>query len=295
METTFFQKMSYLTLRLMGSLIFITAGVNHLFWQNEAVARLEKAAFGHLALRMATPETLIFLSGSGLLLGGILLLVGYKTKPAALVLLSILIPITITVQLANPAGSGPLFKNIAIMGMLLFFMANGAPYYSLDQLLSAKWKGQRRALMTAGKSVGMLVIALMALSSCVTQKATAQAGERLNTSADPKNYAVLISQPNHLAAAVHTAETIKPGSPYYRDHFIVMACGKSVEAFVEGSSMQEQIRKGKASGITYKVCGLSLKQFNIDSSTLVKDVEVVPNGLTYMFELQRQGYNTVEL
>jgi len=110
-----------------------------------------------------------------------------------------------------------------------------------------------------------------------------------------QSYAVLISQPNHVKAVVNTAGTITAESNYKRDTFIVMACGKSVEAFVKGSDMAEMIRKGKAEGITYKICGMSLQQFNINPETLIEGIEIVPNGLTYMFDLQAKGYKTVEL
>ena len=106
---------------------------------------------------------------------------------------------------------------------------------------------------------------------------------------------MIISQTNHLKASVYTAETITPNSAYNRGSFVVMACGKSVEAFVKGSSMAQEFEQGRAAGVTYKVCGLSLKQFSIDPETLADGVEVVPNGLIYMFDLQQQGYITVEL
>jgi intracellular sulfur oxidation DsrE/DsrF family protein len=110
-----------------------------------------------------------------------------------------------------------------------------------------------------------------------------------------QSYAVLISQPNHIKAAVNTAETITAGSRYKRDTFVVMACSKSVEAFVKESDFAEMIQKGKATGIIYKVCGMSLQQFNINPETLISGIEIVPNGLTYMFDLQMKGYRTVEL
>ncbi|WP_018344337.1 DsrE family protein [Cytophaga aurantiaca] len=109
------------------------------------------------------------------------------------------------------------------------------------------------------------------------------------------NYAVLISQPNHLKAAVNTAETLSKTSKYNSDNFVVMACGKSVEAFVKSSDQNEQIETGKKAGITYKICGMSLKQFNIHPDSLVDGVDIVPNGLTYMFDVQSNGYKTVEL
>lgn len=109
------------------------------------------------------------------------------------------------------------------------------------------------------------------------------------------NYAVLISQPNHVKPVLNTAGSITADSKYKRDTFVVMACGKSAEAFVKGSNFAEMIRKGRSAGIDFKVCGMSLQQFNIDPETLMEGIEVVPNGLTYMFDLQIKGYRTVEL
>ena len=291
MENTPFQKISYLVLRVLGSLIFIMAGLNHLFQTEEAVAKLQKAPFMHLTSWIASPETLIILSGVGLLMGGLLLLAGLQTKWTAMLLALILIPITLTVQVDSPAGNGPLFKNIALLGMLFFFSVNGARYYSLDQFIQSKLFPNMN-ISKAGKMLAIFAIALLPfLSSC----ATAETSTQVPSKASAKNYAVLISQPNHVKAAVHTAQTITPTSDYKRDSFVVMACAKSVEAFVKGSDMTAEIEKGKVAGVQYKVCGMSLKQFNIDPATLVEGVTIIPNGLTYMFDLQAQGYTTVEL
>ena len=298
MENNPLHKISFLVLRAFGSLIFIMAGFNHLFQTAGAAARLENAPFAQLATWIAPAETLIILSGVGLLLGGLMLLAGFKTRIAAALLLAILIPITLTVQL-GAEGSGPLFKNIALIGLLLFFIVNGATFYGLDQSLFQN--KQMKSIIKSklnGNYVAVLALGLMIfLGSCATGTTVAQstATPGAKTNATGKKYAVLISQPNHLKAAVNTAETITKDSHYQRESFVVMACGKSVEAFVKGSNMAQEFEKGKTAGITYRVCGMSLKQFNIEASTLVEGVEVVPNGLTYMFDLQAEGYTTVEL
>lgn len=67
---------------------------------------------------------LIILSGIAMLAAGFLFLIGYKTKWAALILMAVLIPITLTVQVGQITTLGPLFKNIAILGGLLFFVLN---------------------------------------------------------------------------------------------------------------------------------------------------------------------------
>ncbi|MBB6610531.1 DoxX family membrane protein [Pontibacter sp. Tf4] len=294
METTPKQKISFLVLRSLGSLIFIMAGTSHFVKTAGAAARLEKAPFAHLATWMASAETLILLSGAGLLIGGFMLLAGFKTKLASAGLLAILIPITLTVQVGS-GDYGPLFKNVALIGLLIFFIINGAVYHSIDSFLEQK----KRIIPLPARNKGyvpIVVIGLMVLlGSCATTNAQNTMNQRMTHTTASTKYAVLISQPNHLKAAVNTAETITKDSKYNRDSFVVMACGKSVEAFKKDGAMAAEIAKGRAAGVTYILCGMSLKQFNIALSDLIDGVEITPNGLTYMFDLKQKGYTTVEL
>ncbi|TXK45837.1 DoxX family membrane protein [Pontibacter qinzhouensis] len=292
METTPKQQISFLVLRSLGSLIFIVAGISHLVKTAGAAARLEKAPFAHLATWIAPAETLIILSGIGLLIGGFMLLAGFKTRLASAGLLAILVPITLTVQVGS-GDYGPLFKNVALIGMLIFFIVNGARHYGLDQVLKQKKKASLAPMRNGSYAAVLAVGFLVLLGSCATTSArhtTQEATARAFT-----KYAVLISQPNHLKAAVNTAETITKSSKYNRESFVVMACGKSVEAFRRDGAMAAEIEKGRAAGVTYMLCGMSLQQFKIPAADLVDGVEVTPNGLTYMFDLKQQGYTTVEL
>ncbi|MEJ8803382.1 DsrE family protein [Pontibacter sp. H249] len=294
MEITPKQKISFLVLRALASLIFVMAGFNHLFQTAGAAARLEAAPFAHLVTWITPAETLIILSGIGLLLGGFMLLLGFKTKLAAAILLAILIPITLTVQV-GAAGNGPLFKNVALIGMLIFFIINGALHYGLDQVLALK-KKTSMADKYSRKYVAVVATALVALLGSFTGTAAQNTSQPTAvTPAVGQKYAVLISQPNHLKAAVNTAETITKDSKYNRETFVVMACGKSVEAFKKDGGMAAEIEKGRAAGVTYMLCGMSLKQFSIDPATLVDGIEITPNGLTYMFDLKQKGFTTVEL
>lgn len=140
-----------------------------------------------------------------------------------------------------------------------------------------------------------LLISLFLVNTSFVPKPVQETSVHKDEDKGLQNYAVLISMPNHVKAVVNTAETITKESKYKRDTFMVMACAKSVEAFVNGSEFADLIQKGKAAGITYKVCGMSLQQFNINPETLMEGIEIVPNGLTYMFDLQMNGYRTVEL
>jgi len=111
-------------LRVMVSLIFIVASLNHLINTDKAVARIENAKFGALGHLLGPPEISVIASGVVMLLAGIALAVGFKTKWSALLLIFMLIPITLTIQVGQMATVGPLFKNIAILGGLLFFVLN---------------------------------------------------------------------------------------------------------------------------------------------------------------------------
>lgn len=120
--------------RMMLSGIFIVAGLNHLIDPSRTAARLESSPMGFLATAIAPAQPLVVLSGVALLIGGLALLLGFYTRAAALGLLALLIPITITVQVGSMASMGPLFKNIGLAGGLLFFITHGADVFALDTL-----------------------------------------------------------------------------------------------------------------------------------------------------------------
>lgn len=111
-------------LRILVSGIFLVAGLNHLLNIEKTAQRIEQASFKGIALLFGNPEWLIILSGMVMLAAGSLFLIGYKTKWAAIILVAVLIPITLTVQVGQITTLGPLFKNIAILGGLLFFILN---------------------------------------------------------------------------------------------------------------------------------------------------------------------------
>ena len=111
-------------LRVLASGIFLVAGFGHLLNTQETVAKIEQANFKVIAYYFGDPSWLVIISGIVMLLAGFSFLIGYKTKWAALALIAVLIPITLTVQIGQINTLGPLFKNIAILGALLFFVIN---------------------------------------------------------------------------------------------------------------------------------------------------------------------------
>ena len=115
---------SVVILRIMLSLIFIIASTSHFFNTEKTVSRIKNAAMGFIGDILGTPETAVILSGIVMLTAGISLLLGFKTQIAAIVLIAVLIPITLTVQVGQMTTLGPLFKNVALLGGLIFFSIN---------------------------------------------------------------------------------------------------------------------------------------------------------------------------
>ncbi len=134
----YLQNRAEVIFRVMLSLIFIIAGGNHLFATSAVSARLADTGLGALLISVISAELLVILAGIALVVGGLGLLLGFKTRWAALGLLLVLIPITITVQLQGLQTLGPLFKNIALMGALIHFVANGSTCYAIDNITSRK-------------------------------------------------------------------------------------------------------------------------------------------------------------
>ena len=117
--------------RIMLSGIFLVAGINHLTRPDMVAGRLQDAPMGFLATWAAPAETLVLLAGVALIIGGLALLVGFRTRLAALGLIALIIPITLTVQVGRISTLGPLFKNIGLTGALIYFAVHGSHSFSL--------------------------------------------------------------------------------------------------------------------------------------------------------------------
>lgn len=111
--------------RVLFSLVFLAAGLKHLLDGPSVAQRLEAAPLGFLATALAPAPLLVFLTGVALLFGGAALAVGYRARAAAILLIVLLIPITLTVQIGT-GDLGPFMKNIALLGGLIHFAAHGA-------------------------------------------------------------------------------------------------------------------------------------------------------------------------
>lgn len=117
-------KRSITILRVMLSGIFLVAGINHVALPHGVAKRLTASSVYEVFPTFINPRVLVIAVGIGLVIGGIFLLSNKYTRYAAMLLLVLLIPITVSVQMQGLETMGPLFKNVAIAGALLFFILN---------------------------------------------------------------------------------------------------------------------------------------------------------------------------
>lgn len=122
---------SILLFRSMLSGIFIVAGISHILKPEQVAQRINNAAMGDFASFFGDPYFMGLFTGYTLLIVGVTFLFGILTRWSALTLFLVLIPITITIQMGNGIMHGPLWKNIALFGGLLFFIINNPKVYSI--------------------------------------------------------------------------------------------------------------------------------------------------------------------
>ena len=119
--------------RLLTSLIFIIGGLGHFGQHQVMLDRMEESPWAGTVNRIGDPSLMLWLSGLVFFAAGVTLALGWVTRASALVLFVTLIPVTIVIHVVpDTSHVGPLFKNIAILGALLFFWARGPGAYALD-------------------------------------------------------------------------------------------------------------------------------------------------------------------
>lgn len=112
-----------LAFRVLFSIIFVVAAVGHLVRPETFVARLLQSPVGRLVADVAPAGVLVTATGVVLLVAGVGLAIGYRTRLAALALIAVLIPITVSTHIGTGGDPGPLLKNVALLGGLIHFAA----------------------------------------------------------------------------------------------------------------------------------------------------------------------------
>ena len=127
-----YHNLSDLIFRVGLSLIFIIGGAGHLVREQMMLQRIEASPWLDLVNTLGSPVFFLQLSGIVFIMAGFGLLLGLRTRLSALALFVTLVPITFVIHIA-PEYTGPLFKNIAILGALLHFFVRGGGGFSLDR------------------------------------------------------------------------------------------------------------------------------------------------------------------
>ena len=105
--------------RVALSLIFVVGGVGHFVELDYMLARIDESPWAELVKRIGDPAILLQLSGAAFIMFGLLLAIGQFKRISALVLFVTLVPVTLAIHIA-PGHMGPLLKNVAILGALLY-------------------------------------------------------------------------------------------------------------------------------------------------------------------------------
>lgn len=116
--------------RVATSAIFIVGGLGHFGSHNYMLERMAESPWREVIAMIGDPSWLLWLSGAVFVIFGISLALGYLTRISALLIFVTLVPVTIAVHVA-PGHLGPLLKNVAIMGALLYFYANGPGCFAI--------------------------------------------------------------------------------------------------------------------------------------------------------------------
>lgn len=124
--------------RFLVAVIFLLSGVGKLFGFADTAQMMAGVGF-------PAPSFFLVCAIAIELVGGTLLLTGYKTRYAAIALIVFLIPATIIFHAANIADPVHgqeqminMLKNLAIIGALIKFAADGAGAFAVDNLGAAK-------------------------------------------------------------------------------------------------------------------------------------------------------------
>jgi putative oxidoreductase len=124
--------------RILFSVIFLMSGVGH-FFQYRGIVNYATAKGA------PTPEIMVPVTGLMMLVGGLSVLLGFKARWGALLLLLFLLPAAFLIHnfwtIADPAMSqgeqAHFFKNVALAGASLLIMYFGSGPYSLDTSTAA--------------------------------------------------------------------------------------------------------------------------------------------------------------
>lgn len=112
--------------RILLSIIFLQAGITHLLAPNPIIEGMTAKGIPFAGFLII--PTIVILIG-----GGLSVLLGYRAKLGAWLLIGFLIPATLLFHTDFPEEKNSFFKNLGLMGGLLLIVAQGSGDFSLDR------------------------------------------------------------------------------------------------------------------------------------------------------------------
>ena len=125
-----FQSYVSLLARFFLSAIFIKSGVSKLLSPGQTQAYMASKG-------LPLTEVLLWATILVLILGGVSVLLGYKSKIGACLLIGFFIPATLIFHGTFPEEEIAFFKNLGLMGGLLMILAFGSGKFSLENYLKS--------------------------------------------------------------------------------------------------------------------------------------------------------------
>ena len=118
-----------------------------------------------------------------------------------------------------------------------------------------------------------------------------------NNSGKKDNLLFLLRQTEHINQALKTIDQLQaqPKTTLKTGKVVIIVCGEAVTSLTtkEAEAWVEKI--SKYPNVSLMACGLSLTKFNKTQNDLMKGIDYTENGFIKAFELQKQGYLSVEL
>lgn len=118
-----------------------------------------------------------------------------------------------------------------------------------------------------------------------------------NNSDKKDNLLFLLRQTEHINQALKTIDQLQanPTTTLKTGKIVIIVCGEAVTALGTKDAEEWVETISKHPNVSIMACGLSLRKFNKTKNDLVKGIDYTENGFIKAFELQKQGYLSVEL
>lgn len=107
----------------------------------------------------------------------------------------------------------------------------------------------------------------------------------------------MLRQPEHINQAIKTIDELMSTKEKKLNvgHVEIIVCGEAVVNLTMKDAEMWIEQTSKYKNVSIVACGLSLEKFKKQRSDLVPGVQYTGNGFIRAFELQKQGYLSIEL